>query len=275
MDTTINGTAVKEIQALAQQVAVPQTGEPIHYVITPSGMQIIDLQKYQYPHGVPPTRIIASPTFADQASFCSYVNSYKDERTRIAADPAALKFTALIDYHRGGDPEMVKPEFVSHKPSFKLEHSEQWKLWIKLNDTLIEQEKFAEFLEENRGDISDPAAADLIDIAGQLTAKTEVNFASKINRSNGAATLCYTETIDAKVGSGSIEIPETFTLDIPVFFGESAIKIPCRLRFRISDGHLKFLFKMYRPAQMVMEAFNDTRAEIKTATTLEVLLGSL
>lgn len=273
MDTTVNGTAVQEISDLVRPVV--HITEDIHYAIVPKGMTILTLRDYQYPHGVPPTRIIASPAFADQASFCSYVNTYKDERTRITADPTGLKFTGLIDYHRVGAPGDVKPEFVSHKPGFQLKYSEQWNLWSKLNDTLIPQEKFAEHLEDNRADIAEPAAADLIEIADKLTATTNGTFASKINRKNGTATLNWSETVDAKVGTGEIEMPEMFTLNIPVFFGEAPIKISCRLRFRIQDGSLRFQYKMARPGQIVMEAFDTTRQEIAKTTSLEVLLGNL
>jgi hypothetical protein len=47
------------------------------------------------------------------------------------------------------------------------------------------------------------------------------------------------------------------------------------LRFRISDGKLKFQYKLYRPTEVRQHAFDVTRSEIAGATTLEVLLGTL
>lgn len=270
----IEAAAVTAIRDLAREATpTPQNGEKIHYAVIPQGSQLVNLKDLQYPHGVPPERIVAAPKFQDQASFCSYVNTYKDDRTRILADVNAGSFLALIDYHGVG--EERKPEFVSHRASFQLTHSEQWKLWIGQNDKLIPQAEFAEFLEDNRVDIVKPDSATLLEIAEDLQAKSDVNFASKINRVNGSAVLTFDETISTKVTTGRIEMPESFTIRIPVFFGEAAVDISARLRFRIQDGKLKFQYKLYRPAEIKQKAFDVTRAEIAASAALEVLLGSL
>jgi len=270
----IESGVVTEIKALAREATqTPQTGEKVHYAVIPQDSQLLSLKDYQFPFGVPPERIQANPKFQDQTSFCSYVNTYKDHRTRILADVSAAAFTALIDYHGAG--AEMKPEFVSHRATFALTVSEQWKLWIGYHDKLVPQAEFAEFLEDNRADIIDPDSATLLEIAKDLQAKSDVNFASKVNSSNGAAVLQFEETIKTTVTTGRIEMPESFTIKIPVFFGEAAVEIPARLRFRISDGKLKFQYKLYRPAEIKQHAFDVTRGEIADSTTLEVLLGSL
>jgi uncharacterized protein YfdQ (DUF2303 family) len=270
----IESGTVREIKTLAREATPePQTGEKVHYAVVPQGSTLVSLKEYQYPEGMRPERIIAHPKFQDQTSFCSYVNTYKDDRTRIFADVAAASFVALIDYHGVGTDR--NPEFVSHRALFPLTLSEEWKLWMQYHDKLVGQSEFAEFLEDNRADIVEPDSATLLEIAKDLQAKTDVNFASKVNSSNGASTLQYEENIKATVATGRIEMPEHFVIKIPVFFGESAVEIPARLRFRISDGKLKFQYKLYRPVEVRQHAFDVTRGEIATATTLEVLLGTL
>jgi uncharacterized protein YfdQ (DUF2303 family) len=264
---------VEEIRDLARAAAVAKTEEKIHYVVVPHGSTITSLREYQYPFGIPPERIVASPKFQDQASFCSYINSYKDHRTRLFADSTACSFLALIDYHGAG--AEMKPEFVSHKASLTLTFSDEWRLWFANNEKLIPQIEFAEFLEDNRQDIQQPDSATLLEIAKDLQAATDVNFESKVNTSNGAATLQYQQTIKATVSTGRIEMPETFWIRIPVFFGEADEDIPARLRFRIADGKLKFQYKLYRPAEIRQKAFDVTRDEIAKSTAIEVLLGTL
>lgn len=265
---------VTDVRDLAREAVQPQTGERVHYAVVPAGSEIMTLRDFQYPEGLPPSRIIAAPKFQDAVSFCSYVNSFKDSRTRILADATlqVLSFTALLDYHGAGE---MKPEFVSHRASLALKHSEEWKLWSANDNKLIPQADFAEFLEDNRADIIKPDSATMLEIARELQAHSEVNFASKVNLRNGAAVLSYDEQIKATVSTGQIEMPETFTIRIPVFFGEAAIEITARLRFRITEGKLKFQYKLYRPAEIIGKAFDVARAEIASATTLEVLLGSL
>jgi hypothetical protein len=115
----------------------------------------------------------------------------------------------------------------------------------------------------------------MLEIAKDLQAHSEVNFASKINTRNGAAVLNFEETIKASVSTGSIEVPESFTIRIPVFFGEEPIEITARLRFRINEGKLRFQYKLYRPAEVIAHAFDYARGAISSAVTLEVLLGTL
>ena len=149
------------------------------------------------------------------------------------------------------------------------------KIWSSLNEKPVPQTEFAEFIEDNRSDIIDPVSAVMLEIARDLQAHSEVNFASKVNLRNGAAVLSYDEQIKASVTTGQIEVPETFKIGIPVFFGEHPVEISARLRFRITDGKLKFQYKLYRPAEIIAQAFEFARCDIEKATTLEVLLGTL
>jgi uncharacterized protein YfdQ (DUF2303 family) len=268
---------INNLRDLAREATQPQTGEKIHYLIAPEGSTLISLKDQQYPHGLPPDRIVANLEMQDAASFCSYVNSFKDGRTRIFADTTLgeLGFLAVLDYHPVAAGDVTAPQFLSHRAEFRLRHSEEWKLWHGQNDKLIPQSEFAEFLEDNRADIVTPEPATMLEIAKELQAHSEVNFASKVNLRNGAAVLSYDEQIKASVTTGQIEVPEHFTIRIPVFFGEGAIEIRTRLRFRISDGKLKFQYKLYRPVEVISNAFYVARQGIAVATTLEVWLGTL
>ena len=264
---------VTEIRDLTREAAQPQTAEPIHFVVAPMGMQVLSLEKLQFPHGMRPDRITAAPKLQDAVSFCSYVNTFKDDRTRLFADAVACSFTALIDYHGVGTERAV--EFLSHRATLTLKKDERWNLWLGQNGKLIPQAEFAEFLEDNRADIVTPDAATMLEIAMDLQAKSDVNFASKIKTQNGQSTLVYDETITTTVSTGRIVMPEIFVIRIPVFFGEAPIEITARLRFRISEGKLKFQFNLYRPVEILAKAFDVARAGIAEATKLEVLLGTL
>lgn len=266
--------SILTLRNLAREAIQPQTGEKVHYAIVPEGSRVVSLKEQQYPNGMPPERIIATLKMQDAGSFCSYINSFKDDRTRIFADTtlSTLGFTALLDYHHANAGE---PQLLSHKATFPLKHSEEWGLWFGKHDKLIPQAEFAEFLEDNRADIVSPDSATMLEVARDLQAHTEVNFASKINSQNGAATLQFDEQIKATVATGQITVPESFTIRIPVFFGEQPIDITARLRFRISSGKLSFQFKLYRPSETISKAFQVVREGIAAATTLEVLLGTV
>jgi uncharacterized protein YfdQ (DUF2303 family) len=263
---------ITEVRDLTREAAQPINTEAIHFALLPTGMTQVSLEEYQFPDGRRPDRILAHPQFKDSASFCSYVNTFKDHRTRIFADPEKKTFTAALDYHGAG--EMI-PEFLSHRAGFTLSLSDQWNAWIALNAKQIPQATFAEFIEDNRRYLVSPDSATMLEVVQDLEAHIDVNFASKINRQNGSARLSYDEVVKGSVANGTIEIPENFTIGLPVFFGEASVQIEARLRFRVSSGKLNFEFKFYEPNEIMKQAFDVARGSIAAATTLEVLLGSL
>lgn len=275
MDTDTLIAPIREIRDLARAATTPQTGEKVHYAVIPEGSKVVSLKEYQYPEGIRPSRVVANLKMQDAASLCSYVNSFKDARSRMFGSVSALSFLAVMDYHPVAAGDITDPQFLSHRAEFPLKHSEEWALWIGKNDKLIPQTDFAEFLEDNRTDIVKPDSATMLEVAKDLQAHSEVNFASKINSQSGAATLQYDEQIKATVSTGQITVPESFTVRIPVFFGESPIDIPARLRFRVSGGKLSFQYKLQRPSEIIANAFEVVRQEIAAATTLEVLLGTI
>lgn len=266
----LNSSAIDTLIGTGAKIGQPISTEQIHYALVPKDMDVRSLKDLQYPHGMPPNRICAAPALHDVDSFCSYVNAYKDARTRLFANPQTNSFTAVLDYHSAGN-----PEFLSHKASLTLRLSEEWTIWYGNHDKLIPQLVFAEFLEDNRTDIIRPDSATMLEVARDLQAHSDVNFASKINTVNGSAQLKWDETISSKVGAGVIDCPETFAIRVPVFFGEQPITVEARLRFRIGDGKLKFQYKLYRPAETLSLAFDAARERVKVVAGMDVLLGAL
>jgi uncharacterized protein YfdQ (DUF2303 family) len=120
----------------------------------------------------------------------------------------------------------------------------QWKKWKEIDGKLMPQAAFAEFIEDNLEDISDPAGGLMLEIVQYLQATRTVSFKSGIRLSSGAIQFQNIEDVDAKVGSGSIAVPETFTLGIAPIFGLASYAVPARFRYRIQDGKLQMGFKL-------------------------------
>jgi uncharacterized protein YfdQ (DUF2303 family) len=271
-DANITADALHAAIILGQQIANPHLEFTVPYAVVPDGSKVVSLMAYKYPGGITPERIAAHVALADAKSFCEYVKSYADDRTRIFADPATHKFTAIIDYHGAGE---RKPEFLSHRAALQLTKDERWKIWIGGNEKLFSQSDFAEFLEDNAADISEPEAAVMLEVARDLHAHTDVNFDSKVTPKNGQVQLKYTETINAGVGAGNLEVPEFFKIRIPIFYGEESLTLRARLRFRISGGKLSFQYKLDRPTEKLNDAFNAAVASIAGVMQTEVLLGGM
>lgn len=277
VNQTLDAGAIAEVAQLVRKTAQPITTEEVHAVIIPRDCELKSLAEFQYPDGRPPSRIKTTVALRDADSFLKYLGVFRDIHTRVFADPKALSFLAVIDYHqpRNESTELVVPEFLSHRATLALEKDERWNIWTGKNEKVFSQTEFAEFIEDNNADIFEPSAACMLEIARDLHAHTEVNFDSKVKPSNGQVQLRYNEVVTAGVGpAGAVEVPEVFKIQIPVFFGEGLVSIQCRLRYRITGGKLTFHYKMYRQSDILMEAFEKTVKSIGGALQADILLGN-
>jgi uncharacterized protein YfdQ (DUF2303 family) len=272
-----NAAFLLEAVGLGQQLAKPHTSERVHYAVIPNDSQVKSLAEYQYPHGIPPDRIRATVKLGDAASFAAYVQRYTDsDKTLVFAQPERFSFLAVLDYHSSGAATKDRqPEFCDHKASFQMQRDERWKIWVGQDNKPMAQSDFAEFIEENTADIFKPPAADMLEIARDLHAKIDVNFGSSVRSQSGQVQLRYEETVKAGVGTaGIIEVPEEFSIQIPVFYGEQAVVIKAKLRFRINQGKLSFHYKLYRPIEIQNKAFDDAVAGLSSTLGSQILLGN-
>jgi uncharacterized protein YfdQ (DUF2303 family) len=273
VDVNLNKETLDAAVELGKQLSLvnfeePMTKEKIHYLVLPKpggNWEIVSLQNYQFPDGIPADRIKAAPKLQDGTSFCAYVKKFHDDALQLFADSTTGKFVGLLDYHVAGD-----PGWCQHRPEFTMRTSPQWDIWFGQNDKLIPQGQFAEFLEENYRDIESPSHAHMLEVATQLGATTDVTFESKVNLINGSGHLRWSE--DTKT-TGVTEVPTRFKISIPVYYGEPPVSIDCLLRFRINQGKLSFQYKMYRPAELKLQAFEHAAQVIGEQLESEVHLG--
>lgn len=272
-DVKLDSGAIREVTALVAKTAQPITTEAVHAVIVPRDCDLKSLAEFQFPDGRPATRVKATVALRDGDSFIKYLKTFRTSLTRIFAEPKTLLFLAVLDYH--GEAAEPSVEFLSHRVTFAMEKDERWNIWAGKNENPFTQTEFAEFIEDNAADIFDPSAANMLEIARDLQAHTEVNFASKVKLTNGQVQLSYQETVTAGVGpAGTVEIPEVFKIQIPVFYGEGVVAITCRLRYRISGGKLSFHYKMYRQSETLQVAFDKAVKSISESLGADILMGT-
>jgi uncharacterized protein YfdQ (DUF2303 family) len=269
--------AVREVARLAQKAIAVVEKETVHYAVVPNDCNVKSLAEFQYPHGVPPERIRAQVKLSDAASFAEYVKKFwNPHATVVFAQPERFSFLAVVDYHQSADEANEEyPSFCDHKATFQMAQDERWKIWIGQDNKPMAQADFAEFVEDNMADIFQPPAADMLEIARDLKAKIDVNFGSSVRSQSGQVQLKYEETVKAGVGpAGIIEVPEDFSIQIPVFYGEQPVVIKARLRFRINQGKLSFHYKLNRPNEVQMKAFETAVLGLQQTLGANILLGS-
>lgn len=236
-------------------------------VVVPAGAQhvVVDLEK----HLGNPRRAHGSLTLHDPGSFADYLNRHKTDATQWYVDLEARRFVGVLNDH-----QKDTPGWRDHRVTVQLKHTPEWAAWAKHDRVLMSQEEFAEHIEQNRPDIYDPPAADLLELVQTFQATNNATFKRATRLDNGEIQVTFNEDIEARGGrDGQLTIPDTFTLQIAPFMGFDAVELTAQLRYRIRDGHLSIGYVLLRADRVVDEAVHKLVESVATATAIEPLWG--
>lgn len=207
-----------------------------------------------------PAATHALVTLLDPVDFAEYVNRYKTPATVIFADPDAMRFRAVLDYH-----EAAGARWARHQAVYPCPLTKEFEAWKAIDDKFVGQAEFAEFLEEHVPEVVQPDGATLQEAVQYLVAHKSVSYKSAKDLHSGDVQLVYEEetTTGGRQG-GDVKLPKRFTLGIRVFRGGEAQKFEALLRFKIDDNkRLWFKFKIHRFDEVREVAFNGVADEIE------------
>lgn len=258
------GDAIEALVQLGRDRTFQRVDDgPAPAILVPAGTALVSLEDRL----ATPVRVREDQKFIDADSFAGYVGRFKTPQTVLVASVSALTLTAHIDYH--GDDGL--PSWNTHKARLVSIPSPDWKVWTGSNEKAMAQVPFAEFLEDQNHCIVEPDAATMVEIALNLQSKTDVTFQSKINISNGLATLMYAET--AASGVESMAFPTKLHICVPPFQGSKPVDLLVRMRYRINGGNPTIFYKLDRPDRVVEESLRAEWEKAGKALELPVLVG--
>ncbi|MFF8409020.1 DUF2303 family protein [Streptomyces omiyaensis] len=250
-DTTDNA---RTLITFAQQAAAPVALEvgKYHVVRTADGFRTVDLTTPE--HTGVPERKAGTTTVRDTTSFASYFAKHADPDTEVYADAERLTVTAVLDAHTP-----AAARWSGHRLVLHLRKTDAWSQWMRQDGQLMQQEQFAEFLEDHLPELLKPSAADMLEIAQSIQGATKVDWQSSSRLATGQRQFQFVETVTAKAGQkGQLTIPETFTVGLVPFEGSAGYELTARFRYRLGrDGGLTLGYKLERPDDVLRTAFAD------------------
>lgn len=268
---TFDRTAVAEIAEIVREGTEPTELEIGRVYAFRLGDRVheIDLTGDQY--HTAPKRKTGATVVRDVPSWLTYWTKHSDSGSEIYASRDALAVTAVLDAHTAD-----APRFGEHRLKLALKHSDEFAAWHAASGRMMNQEAFAEFLEDHRAAVTEPTAADMVELAQTFQATTRVEFKSSTILASGQRALSYVETVDASAGAkGKLVIPPAFTLALQVFEGATeADQVTARLRYRINGGNLQLGFVLDQIGDVISAAFTGIAEAIGSGTGRPVLYGT-
>lgn len=249
-------------------------------VLLPEGFQVENLE-----HILPtPARKRGTVVLNDAESFIAVVNDQKDGNTRLFSTINPPTFTAVFNHHA------ESAGWGDHKAKYNAPISPEWGAWNKADKQKLNQVEMAQFLESNLVDIAhilkadatedkpaevgSPDGATMLEICRTLAAKKDVEFKSAVRLGDGSTQFTYNEEVRGSAANGTLEIPEQFSIGVPVFENGQKYRVDVRFRYRIGQsGDLVMWLELVRPHKVIEDAVKQLRAQIGEQTGLPVLNG--
>lgn len=263
---------IEAVAALAREGTEPDalsTGEVYAYHLG-NKVEIVNLTGDEYRDT--PRRKRGRVHVRDVPSFAEYWRKHSIGGTsEIYADREMNTVIGVLDAHA---PDA--PGWAGHRLVLNLHFSEAFKAWRTMDGRLMAQEDFAEFLDDNAADIRDPDAATMLEIAQTIQGTSKVDWQAGHRLTDGQRRIGYVETNTASAGKkGELAIPTQIVIGVQIFDGaEVAHALTARLRHRLDGGHLRLMYKLDRPADVVSAAFDGAVAELGEACATAVLRGT-
>lgn len=234
---------------LAASREIQKVGE-VPFLVSTEDLCLTSLESF----GDAPVRVRGTVVCETPLGFTDYVKRYRDDNTIVFIRRREADMVAVLDYHVKGDAGTGE-----HRASFKARTTPEWDRWMASNRAPMAQENFAEFIEDNLGDIGSPDGAVLLELVENFKVKKDVNFTSQIKRSNGAVKMAYVEDVTGSGGtsSGDMAIPEKIVLGIAVYEGGMKFKVEARLRYRLNGGKLALSYDILRLDDVLRNAFEE------------------
>lgn len=216
-----------------------------------------------------PRRARGQVTLHDLPSFIAYTKRHDQvEATTVWIDLVDATAVAVVNDHAfdvEGGIGSGDPGWGDHRATFRALQTPEWNRWIAHDGRLMNQESFAELIEDGLPQIGEPDGATLLEIVQTLQGHTGAQWRSGHRLRDGRVQFGYVEEVTATAGEqGELAIPGSFMLVIAPFYGENPVPIRARFRYRLSGGKVSLGFKLDDPDLVRLNAVRAMAGRLDT-----------
>jgi len=295
-DLTGIGTAVAKIAELGREaakldlIAIEPPKEAVGLVPFSVGFDrenstIVDLSPFAEKWRTHPARCRGAAQVATLASFIDLTNRHKTTHSVIFAATSWPKpsLTAVANYH---EKDNGKPGHNDHRVHYAFPVTDEFAAWMAQDAKPMNQQDFAAFVENRIAEIATATReeehiyADLFQTnfatpadMMMLSRGLEVHVASAVKAhhtlSSGEREIVFTEEHDTK-----IMVPGLFMVAVPAFLDAIPVRLPARLRYRVSSNGVAWFYQLYRWKELLRAAVIADLAKAVGDTQLPAYEGS-
>jgi len=249
------------VGAALGEVKVVKSGNDLeekHFLVVPEGFSVkeVDFEKFRQA----PIRNVGVVVVSTVESFLLFSErEFLPGTTVCFADQDGGKFEVVFNYAAGGD----QPGWSDRSVILELKQTTSWARWMQKDKQQMDQLAFADFIEENMPDISEPTAADIVEMIQQLKVHRKAEFVSVVDPKTGFTNLTFNEQISGETLKGNIEFSGKFVLGLAPYRGSDKYRVDATLRFNITDQNKLRVFYSMLNADLVEEhAFAVEREKV-------------
>lgn len=261
----------------AEEVA-PEQFDALREVMVPAGYQ---LQRIDNSHLSPrPRRSAGRAILLDSASYVAYVKRYMTRDTVTFADLSQRQIQTIFNYAEAASTDGPgAPGWADWSATLTLAYSPAWAEWYPKAtraDAWFRQLDFAYWIEQHTLDIDTPDGSTLLGIVRDLKISRDVRYERVTHLPTGTSAKLIFNVEHRAVGGGEIDLPESITLNVPIFEGSANEMVPVWVRYKLDDdGQAWFRFEMGADIKRLIDMrFREVLDAVQEATGVPAWLGS-
>ncbi len=293
MDNEIKNdiVAMRETMEDLLKPQIVEAGGTSGLVVYPENMNIRQLKDFVDKERLTPEVLKGVTELHTCCSFVEFANRYKTENSAIFYNKKQQKITCVFDCAT-----KEQASFEQHKAVYAFPFSKELLAWRANNGEVMSQIDFAMFIEANILDLAEPPAPDkessalkeirmrcggfyapvnkMIELSKGIAIRADEKAVVKHDLNTGEATINFTSE-HTDISGQSVKVPNMFVIVIPVLEGGKAYQLPCRLRYRLKDGSVRWWYEVINLDKAIELAIDEELKTIKESVDLPVFYGDL